>query len=152
MQKGNRILFNAIEAFDNHSWIKTLVRSSTVFMYAVFLPFLFPRRIHIISGKPPMRAVYTAYFGYLEGIKTRVQPSNLTVCISTMKFISSTLIALALSALTAVAMPATSPANALEKRSEKCRIVADGARCRRTPSSNDIIGEFFTGNVCLFIV
>ncbi|KAJ7256625.1 hypothetical protein C8J57DRAFT_1235483 [Mycena rebaudengoi] len=67
-----------------------------------------------------------------------------------MKFISSTLITLALSALAAVAVPATSPANELERRAEACRVRVDGARCRRTPSSSDIIGEFFTGNTPTF--
>ncbi|KAJ7937034.1 hypothetical protein B0H13DRAFT_1943954 [Mycena leptocephala] len=66
-----------------------------------------------------------------------------------MKFISSTLITLALSALAALAMPmdGTSHANALEKRaSEKCRIVADGSRCRRSASTSaDIIGQFAVG-------
>ncbi|KAJ6567604.1 hypothetical protein DFH09DRAFT_1155853 [Mycena vulgaris] len=62
-----------------------------------------------------------------------------------MKFISSTLITLALSTIAALAVP-TSPANALQKRSEKCRITGDGSRCRRTPHTNaDIIGEFALG-------
>ncbi|KAJ7855245.1 hypothetical protein B0H13DRAFT_2673203 [Mycena leptocephala] len=68
-----------------------------------------------------------------------------------MKFISSTLITLALSALAALAMPATSPANALEKRAEKCEIVVDAAPCSRSPSlSADIIGEFFIGDTPTF--
>ncbi|KAJ6473722.1 hypothetical protein C8R45DRAFT_935838 [Mycena sanguinolenta] len=66
-----------------------------------------------------------------------------------MKFISSTFITLALSALAAVAIPATNPENELEKRAEKCRIILDGAQCKRTPSSSDTIGEFFIGDACL---
>ncbi|KAJ6560240.1 hypothetical protein B0H19DRAFT_1069912 [Mycena capillaripes] len=65
-----------------------------------------------------------------------------------MKFISSTLLALALS-FSALAMPTdgTSPvANALSKRSEKCTINGDGSRCRRSPSTSaDIIGQFAVG-------
>ncbi|KAJ6567605.1 hypothetical protein DFH09DRAFT_1155859 [Mycena vulgaris] len=62
-----------------------------------------------------------------------------------MKFISSTLITLALSTIAALAVP-TSPANALQKRSEKCRITTDSSRCRRTPHLNaDIIGQFSIG-------
>ncbi|KAF8186985.1 hypothetical protein K438DRAFT_1765141 [Mycena galopus ATCC 62051] len=64
-----------------------------------------------------------------------------------MKFISTTLITLALSVIAAFAVPATSPVNTLEKRSEKCKIVANGARCRKSPSTSaTIFGEFFTGD------
>ncbi|KAJ7682053.1 hypothetical protein DFH06DRAFT_286276 [Mycena polygramma] len=60
---------------------------------------------------------------------------------TSMQFISSTLIALALSTLAALAAP-----NALEKKAEKCRIVADGSRCRRSASTSaDIIGQFAVG-------
>ncbi|KAJ7631482.1 hypothetical protein B0H17DRAFT_1283539 [Mycena rosella] len=60
-----------------------------------------------------------------------------------MKFVISSLIALALSATTALALPGK---NVVEKRSLKCAITGNGARCRRTPTSSDILGEFFIGD------
>ncbi|KAJ7892888.1 hypothetical protein B0H14DRAFT_3427808 [Mycena olivaceomarginata] len=68
-----------------------------------------------------------------------------------MKFLSSTLATLSLSIIAALATPETSPAGALERRAQKCRVNADGARCRRTPSlSADAIGEFFVGDTPSF--
>ncbi|KAJ6460106.1 hypothetical protein C8R47DRAFT_1327767 [Mycena vitilis] len=93
-----------------------------------------------------------------------------------MQFISSTLIALALSTLAVQHFAEPEPElprsvrfssssnrksepnfpttidavlaapNTLEKKSEKCRIVSDGSRCRRSASTSaDIIGQFAVG-------
>ncbi|KAJ7738124.1 hypothetical protein B0H16DRAFT_1570884, partial [Mycena metata] len=59
-----------------------------------------------------------------------------------MKFVSSSLIALALSA-SVLGLPGQ---NIVEKRSLKCAITGNGARCRRTPTSSDILGEFSIGD------
>ncbi|KAJ7464309.1 hypothetical protein B0H11DRAFT_2052066 [Mycena galericulata] len=60
-----------------------------------------------------------------------------------MKLISSALITLVLSVTSILAFPG---ANVVKKRSEKCAILVNGARCRRTPTSSDILGEFFIGD------
>ncbi|KAJ7682064.1 hypothetical protein DFH06DRAFT_1314298 [Mycena polygramma] len=69
-----------------------------------------------------------------------------------MKFISSTFFSLTLAALVVATNNARSPpANALQKRSEKCSITGDGSRCRRSPSlSADVIGEFAIGTTQTF--
>jgi hypothetical protein len=99
-------------------------------------------------------------FGYLEDIRCilaqqqypRLVPPHNRILYPTMKFLSSTLATLSLSIIAALATPETSPAGALERRAQKCRVNADGARCRRTPSlSADAIGEFFVGDVCFSI-
>ncbi|KAJ7795844.1 hypothetical protein B0H14DRAFT_2620581 [Mycena olivaceomarginata] len=65
-----------------------------------------------------------------------------------MKLFSHTLVILALYALSSSASPATSPANVLEKRAEKCKIHGNLARCRRSASlSATIFGEFAAGTV-----
>ncbi|KAJ6487899.1 hypothetical protein C8R45DRAFT_260526 [Mycena sanguinolenta] len=54
-------------------------------------------------------------------------------------------------ALCALAFAGPAPAPEIEKRSEKCKIVGDGARCRRSASLDaDIIGEFFVGDTPTF--
>ncbi|KAJ7922221.1 hypothetical protein B0H13DRAFT_1983707 [Mycena leptocephala] len=59
-----------------------------------------------------------------------------------MKFISHTLITLALYAL---------PANVLEKRAESCKITGNLARCRRSASTSaTIFGEFAAGTTHSF--
>ncbi|KAJ6559573.1 hypothetical protein B0H19DRAFT_104164 [Mycena capillaripes] len=60
-----------------------------------------------------------------------------------MKLISSALITLVLSVTSILALP---DENIVEKRSPKCAITGNGARCRRTPTSSDILGEFFIGD------
>ncbi|KAJ7355311.1 hypothetical protein DFH08DRAFT_1052156 [Mycena albidolilacea] len=59
-----------------------------------------------------------------------------------MKVISSAFITLALSVTSILALPGE---NVPEKRSSACAITGNGARCRRTPTSSDILGEFFIG-------
>ncbi|KAJ7030480.1 hypothetical protein C8F04DRAFT_1113148 [Mycena alexandri] len=61
----------------------------------------------------------------------------------TMKLISSALITLVLSVTSTLALPGE---NIVTKRSKKCAITGNGARCRRTPTSSDILGEFFIGD------
>ncbi|KAJ7037298.1 hypothetical protein C8F04DRAFT_1093180 [Mycena alexandri] len=60
----------------------------------------------------------------------------------TMKLISSALITLVLSVASTLALPGEN----IAKRSKKCAITGNGARCRRTPTSSDILGEFFIGD------
>ncbi|KAJ7936862.1 hypothetical protein B0H13DRAFT_1946042 [Mycena leptocephala] len=68
-----------------------------------------------------------------------------------MKFILHTLITLALYALSSSAVPATSPANVLEKRAENCKITGNLARCRRSASTSaTIFGEFAAGTTHSF--
>ncbi|KAF7378435.1 hypothetical protein MSAN_00270400 [Mycena sanguinolenta] len=68
-----------------------------------------------------------------------------------MKLISHTLVTLALYALSSSAVPATSPANALEKRAENCKITGNLARCRRSASTSaTIFGEFAAGTTHSF--
>ncbi|KAJ7899305.1 hypothetical protein B0H14DRAFT_2556866 [Mycena olivaceomarginata] len=59
-----------------------------------------------------------------------------------MRVISSAFVILALSVTSILALPGE---NVPEKRSSACAITGNGARCRRTPTSSDILGEFFIG-------
>ncbi|KAJ6560237.1 hypothetical protein B0H19DRAFT_1234540 [Mycena capillaripes] len=59
----------------------------------------------------------------------KIKSQQILSITATMKFISSTIIALTLPAF--VVLPVG--ADLLEKRSEKCKIVGDGSRCRRSP-------------------
>ncbi|KAJ7796685.1 hypothetical protein B0H14DRAFT_2619664 [Mycena olivaceomarginata] len=68
-----------------------------------------------------------------------------------MKLLSHAFVILALYALSSSASPATSPANVLEKRAEKCKIHGNLARCRRSASlSATIFGEFAAGTTHTF--